>query len=48
MIKEGNDNKEQPTVVEFCSYKWVNPLDYMDGKYRKEMCLNKNGLLLTM
>jgi len=46
VIKEGNDEKEQPTVVEFCSYKWINPLDYMDGKYTKEMCLNKKWITI--
>ncbi|MGH4119333.1 hypothetical protein [Clostridium sp.] len=46
VLKEGNDEKEQPTVVEFCSYKWINSLDYMDGKYTKEMCLNKKWLTI--
>ena len=46
VIKEGNDEKEQPTVVEFCSYKWINPLDYMDGKYTKKMCLNKKWITI--
>ena len=46
VLKEGNDEKKKPTVVEFCSYKWTNPLDYMDGKYTKEMCLNKKWITI--
>lgn len=46
MLKEGNDEKEQPTVVEFCSYKWINPLNYMDEKYTKEMCLNEKWITI--
>ena len=46
VLKKGNDKKEQPTVVEFCSYKWIDPLDYMDGKYTKEMCLNKKWITI--
>lgn len=46
VLIKGNDKKGQPTVVEFCSYKWENPLDYMDGKYTKEMCLNKKWITI--
>lgn len=33
-------------VIEFCSYKWINPLDYMDGKDTKEMCQNKKWITI--
>lgn len=46
VLIKGNDEKEQPTVIEFCSYKWINPLDYMDGKYTKEMCLNRKWITI--
>lgn len=46
ILKKGKDQNEQPTVVEFCSYKWLNPLDYMDGKYTKEMCKNKKWITI--
>lgn len=46
ILGKGNNKKEQPTVVEFCSYKWKNPLDFMDGKYTKEKCLNKKWITI--
>ncbi len=46
VLKKGNNKKEQPTLVELCSYKWIDPLDYMEGNYTKKMCLNKKWITI--
>lgn len=46
ILKKGNYEKEEATRVEFNSYKWKNPLDYMDGEFTNKMC--ENGKWITI